>query len=157
MYFDRLSSLLLQPSAWLQGQAPLVSSASDPAARSNRFDWDDVTPSKHFVWQPCFGDFQCARLQVPMDWQGTSTEADKTVEIAVVKVEATVPVTDPKYGGAVVLNPGGPGGSGIGQVLRGGYHVRTILSAGPSDAEHEDAKYFDVIGFDPRGVNNSRP
>ncbi|KAK5727750.1 hypothetical protein LTR17_012512 [Elasticomyces elasticus] len=92
-----------------------------------------------------------------MDWQGTSTEAHKTVEIAVVKVEATVPVTDPKYGGAVALNPGGPGGSGIGQVLRGGHHVRTILSAGPSEAEHEDAKYFDIIGFDPRGVNNSRP
>ncbi len=41
-----------------------------------------------------------------MDWTGTSEEASKTVEIAVVKVEATVPVTDPSYGGAVVLNPG---------------------------------------------------
>jgi len=41
-----------------------------------------------------------------MDWQGTSGEANKTVELAVVKVEATVPVTDPSYGGAVVLNPG---------------------------------------------------
>ena len=31
---------------------------------------------------------------------------------------------------------GGPGGSGVGQVLRGGYDVRTILSAGPeTDAE----------------------
>ena len=41
-----------------------------------------------------------------MDWRGTSGEANKTVELAVVKVEATVPVTDPSYGGAVVLNPG---------------------------------------------------
>jgi hypothetical protein len=41
-----------------------------------------------------------------MDWTGTSEEASKTVEIAVIKVEATVPVTDPTYGGAVVLNPG---------------------------------------------------
>lgn len=41
-----------------------------------------------------------------MDWQGDSTEANKTVEIAVIKVEATVPVTDERYGGAVVLNPG---------------------------------------------------
>lgn len=41
-----------------------------------------------------------------MDWQGTSDEASKTVEIAVIKVEATVPVTDSTYGGAVVLNPG---------------------------------------------------
>lgn len=41
-----------------------------------------------------------------MDWRGRSAEADKTVEIAVVKLEATVPVTDKTYGGAVVLNPG---------------------------------------------------
>ena len=41
-----------------------------------------------------------------MDWQGDSTEANQTVEVAVIKVEAIVPVTDPSYGGAVVLNPG---------------------------------------------------
>lgn len=41
-----------------------------------------------------------------MDWQGDSTEANTTVELAVIKVEATVSVTDPTYGGAVVLNPG---------------------------------------------------
>lgn len=41
-----------------------------------------------------------------MDWTGGSAESEKTVEVAVVKVEATVPVTDPTYGGAVILNPG---------------------------------------------------
>lgn len=41
-----------------------------------------------------------------MDWTGTSEQANDTVELAVVKVEATVPVTDSTYGGAVVLNPG---------------------------------------------------
>lgn len=65
-----------------------------------------VTPLEHFEWQPCYGDFKCARLQVPMDWQGTTSEINKTVEIAVIKVEATVPVTDPTYGGAVIFNPG---------------------------------------------------
>lgn len=35
--------------------------------------------------------------------------------------------------------PGGPGGSGVGQILRGGYDVRTMLSAGP-DADKETAK-----------------
>lgn len=65
------------------------------------------TPShQRLVWHDCYGDFKCARLQVPMDWLGTSEEAEKTVEIAVIKVEATVPVTDASYGGAVVLNPG---------------------------------------------------
>lgn len=41
-----------------------------------------------------------------MDWHHNSAEASKTVELAIIKVEATVPVTDPTYGGAVVLNPG---------------------------------------------------
>ncbi|KAK6430388.1 hypothetical protein LTR95_013460 [Oleoguttula sp. CCFEE 5521] len=91
-----------------------------------------------------------------MDWQGHSDEVNKTVEVAVIKIEATVPVTDPTYGGAVILNPGGPGGSGIGQVLRGGKYVRTLLSAGP-EIEKGEGKHFDVYGFDPRGVNNTTP
>lgn len=74
-----------------------------------------------------------------MDWTGTSEQKNKTVELAVIKVEATVSVTDANYGGAVVLNPGGPGGSGIGQILRGGHHVRTLLSAGP-DTEPDKAR-----------------
>ena len=41
-----------------------------------------------------------------MDWQNTSSETSETVDLAVIKVDATVPVTDPNYGGAVVLNPG---------------------------------------------------
>jgi hypothetical protein len=41
-----------------------------------------------------------------MDWTGGSAEANKTVDLAVIKVEATVPITDPTYGGTVVLNPG---------------------------------------------------
>ncbi|KAK4540432.1 hypothetical protein LTR36_009178 [Oleoguttula mirabilis] len=153
MYLGGLTNFFLQSSSRLQDQTPLVSSA---AKTKLGFLWDEVAPAKQLEWHPCFREFQCARLQVPMDWQGTSTEADRTVELAVIKVEATVPVTHPSYGGAVVLNPGGPGGSGIGQVLRGGYSVRTILSAGPG-ADSETAKHFDIISFDPRGVNNTRP
>lgn len=74
-----------------------------------------------------------------MDWTGTSEQKNKTVELAVIKVEATVSVSDPNYGGAVVLNPGGPGGSGVGQILKEGYNIRTLLSAGP-DADPETAK-----------------
>ena len=63
--------------------------------------------TKNLTWHTCYDDkFKCARLQVPMDWTGTSEQKHKTVELAVIKVEATVPITDPSYGGAVVLNPG---------------------------------------------------
>lgn len=91
-----------------------------------------------------------------MDWRHNSTEANRTVELAVIKLEATVSVTDPSYGGAVFVNPGGPGGSGVEQVLNGGHAIRSILSAGP-EADVLSAKNFDIISFDPRGVNNTRP
>jgi pimeloyl-ACP methyl ester carboxylesterase len=42
------------------------------------------------------------------------------------------------------------------QVLKWGKHTQTIVSAGP-DADNDTARYFDVISFDPRGVNNTRP
>jgi hypothetical protein len=124
MLFDRLTSALLQSSAWVQGQLPLSSSFRE--SYSGRFEWDKVAAHsasrsidrgrlltitqlpahKHLVWSRCYDDHLCARLQVLMDWQGGSSESNKTVELALVKVEATVPVIDPTYGGAVVLNPG---------------------------------------------------
>jgi hypothetical protein len=89
------------------------------------------------VYHDCFGGFQCARLQVPLDWNAEEGTDNRTAEIALIKVPATVPVTDSRYGGAVVLNPGnsyrsatynptiglltreigGPGGSGVSLVL----------------------------------------
>lgn len=123
MRFDHLTSLIQTPQ-WLQH--PLAPSTN---TLGSGFDWDRVrhflcmkhksmgavltvhqTPAtKHFSWYSCYDDkFKCARLEVPMDWTGTSAQANKTVELAVIKVEATVPIADPSYGGAVVLNPGKP-------------------------------------------------
>lgn len=42
------------------------------------------------------------------------------------------------------------------QVLGRGKDIQTLVSAGP-DADNDTAKYFDIISFDPRGVNNTRP
>lgn len=41
-----------------------------------------------------------------MDWNAPKHADNRTVEIAVIKIPATVPVTDERYGGAVVINPG---------------------------------------------------
>lgn len=53
----------------------------------------------------------------------------------------------------MLLNPGGPGGSGVGLLLSGGKSIRkTIDSVDP-----EEGKFFDLISFDPRGVGWSYP
>ena len=50
------------------------------------------------------------------------------------------------YRGTVLINPGGPGGSGTSLLERFGKNISTIV--GDS---------FDVLGFDPRGVGMSTP
>lgn len=55
---------------------------------------------------------------------------------------------------------GGPGGSGILQALQSGRNLQTIVDAesDPSSGLGDpDDKYFDVIGFDPRGVGQTTP
>ncbi|KAI7477580.1 hypothetical protein KC357_g4537 [Hortaea werneckii] len=134
--------------SWFRNQLP--EHWSRPPGSS--FEWDRVGHS-------ILPSTLILKTSVPMDWLGTSGEVGLAVDLALVKVEASVPVTDASYGGAVVLNPGGPGGSGVQQVLKGGHAIQTILSAGldfnESQADHP--RYFDIIGFDPRGINNSRP
>jgi hypothetical protein len=43
-------------------------------------------------------------FQVPMDWNDTSAGAK--VAIAITKIPAKVDVVDPRYGGAILINPG---------------------------------------------------
>ncbi|KAK7442765.1 hypothetical protein VKT23_016012 [Stygiomarasmius scandens] len=61
-----------------------------------------------------------------------------------VKLPATVGSAE--YGGPVFTNPGGPGGSGVGDILRSGKVYQNMTG-----------NQFDIIGFDPRGVNMTTP
>jgi pimeloyl-ACP methyl ester carboxylesterase len=72
----------------------------------------------------------------------------RTVTIAVLKVPALVAVTDPSYGGTLMVNPGGPGDSGIVHMLRNGRYIQAMV---------DGRQHHDVLSFDIRGVAFSLP
>ncbi len=89
-------------------------------------------------WQAC-GDLECATLVVPMDYDEPDGD---TIEVAVARHAATGDKL-----GSLLINPGGPGSSGI-------EALETI--AVPSFGA-EVVERYDLIGFDPRGVGASTP
>jgi pimeloyl-ACP methyl ester carboxylesterase len=90
-------------------------------------------------WKSCRQDFQCATLAVPINYNKLSTG---TFEIALLKYQAR---TSKKLG-SLIVNPGGPGGSGVDYA----YAAEYIFSPAILDR-------YDIVGFDPRGVSRSAP
>lgn len=118
----------------------------------DKFDWTSLSPSRRLEYHPCYGTFQCARLQLPMDWTADGEHLwDKTVAVALLKLPAVIQTTDPRYGGEIYLNPGGPGGSGVEYARAAAGSLASLVSAGLDD------KLYDIVGFDPRGVMHSTP
>jgi len=89
---------------------------------------------------------------LPLDHFNGTTNA--TISLAVIRKPAAVPLTSKKYGGAIMFNPGGPGGSGVSFMHSAGYGLQTIVD---STEDGPDAQYFDLISFDPRGIARSEP
>ena len=112
------------------------------------FNWSQIDPSPHLKWYSCHESFECARLQVPLDW--TDLSNNNTVAIAITRLPATVSRDDPSFGKSILLNPGGPGGSGVDTVLWDGFTIR-------DDIVDSEDRHFEIIGFDPRGVHHTTP
>lgn len=109
------------------------------------------------AFHPCFSGFQCAKLSLPLDYFNDSYPGH-TVSIAITKLPAVVPVDDPRYGGPILLNPGGPGGAGAAFALDTAESIQAVVDSS-LHPEHAsiDARYFDIIGFDPRGIGWTEP
>jgi pimeloyl-ACP methyl ester carboxylesterase len=97
--------------------------------------------AQHLNWQPCHSGFQCARLLVPFDYAHPG--GGKRFSLPVIKLPASDPA---QRVGALVVNPGGPGGSGVSYALGARTEFPAALRA-----------RFDIVGFDPRGVAGSQP
>ena len=65
-------------------------------------------------WQPCHETFFCARVKVPLDY---GDPAGKQISLKLIKHPATDPA---RLIGSLFVNPGGPGGSGVDEVLDAG-------------------------------------
>ncbi|WP_131732418.1 alpha/beta hydrolase [Actinomadura formosensis] len=91
-------------------------------------------------WKGCGNGFQCATVQVPLDYAKPSGEK---VDIHVIRL----PAEDKSNRiGSLLTNPGGPGGSGVDFVRQAGRTFGRDLR-----------RRFDIVGFDPRGVAGSDP
>ncbi len=92
-------------------------------------------------WASCGSDLDCAWLTVPLDY---SDPAGPRIRLRVSRASATgVPENRQ---GSLVVNPGGPGASGL------DFAAYVALGLAPKVAEQ-----FDIVGFDTRGVGKSIP
>ncbi|WP_127842961.1 alpha/beta hydrolase [Actinomyces wuliandei] len=101
--------------------------------------------SQEADWYPCSEGmdrtqedtgYTCATVSVPLDYDAPE---GRTIDIAMKRRAA-----DRESAGVLLVNPGGPGGSGVTFVER----VTERFSQDVTDS-------YDVVGFDPRGVGQS--
>ncbi len=90
------------------------------------------------AWTGCGAGLECAALRVPLDYEHPDRKA---LELALIRRPAGDPA---RRIGPLVVNPGGPGASGV-----------SYLRAAVSQLDPELLARFDVVSFDPRGVGGS--
>lgn len=102
-----------------------------------------VLASQELRWVSCGSGarFQCANLSVPLDYLNESD--GRRAYIAITRYFASKQDANT---GTIIFNPGGPGVSGTGSTYRLGPLLDEIL----------DGQY-DILGFDPRGINMTLP
>ncbi len=101
-------------------------------------------------WRPCPSaaggapnsrQLRCASLQVPLSYADPS---GRKITLALSEIPATAPAA--RRQGVLLVNPGGPGASGL--------SMAASTAAGLSPAVAAD---YDIVGFDTRGVGSSVP
>ncbi|WP_051711034.1 alpha/beta hydrolase [Streptomyces sp. NRRL S-350] len=118
-----------------------VAATTAPALRAlydQRIDWHACPDDGDTA--PDGAATRCATLRVPLDY---ADPGGRTIGVAL----ARVPAADPRRRiGSLLLNPGGPGNSGVDMVRRGWTNYQGPL--------HDR---YDLVGFDPRGAGDTTP
>ncbi|KAF7350293.1 AB hydrolase-1 domain-containing protein [Mycena venus] len=130
----------------------IISLSSVVLADSDNFDWNSVSLNPYSycpdykISLAALSVTLCLTLltdssQVPLDY---TFPAAGNASIAITRYPSNSSKSD--YLGPVLLNPGGPGLSGVDYVVGVGADIATALG-----------DEFDIVGFDPRGVSYSTP
>ena len=138
----RISSLLTVAMVLVLLAATLINhyhQNTNPFAASSGNGYSDLKSyySQSIKWRGCYQQFECATYQVPIDYRDLTLGK---FDIAVMRHTAK----NAKQ--SLVINPGGPGGSGVDYV----YSYQEAFTSAV-------IKNFDIVGFDPRGVGESAP
>ncbi|SNT32102.1 alpha/beta hydrolase fold [Asanoa hainanensis] len=90
--------------------------------------------------------YDCATIKVPQDWSDAGN--GQTFDVALIRVRNK---KQHDRIGSLLVNPGGPGASGV--------DLAVYLSFGAAfqGIPDEVTQRFDIVGFDPRGVDRSSP
>ncbi|KAI8814942.1 TAP-like protein-domain-containing protein [Cladochytrium replicatum] len=100
-----------------------------------------LPPPGKFQWKQCGPDgLVCSKFVVPLDYLNETD--NRYIPLAVIKLPATV---KPSLG-PLFMNPGGPGGSGIGLVRSAGKVFQNFVGG-----------RYDIVSWDPRGIGQSEP
>ena len=109
-----------------------LSSTRTPGVGSATIHWGRCDPPGRRL--------QCARVRVPLDWDKPN---GRTIQMAVIRHLAS---DSGERIGSMLINPGGPGDTGIGLVQGLGDEI-----------DSWGGGRFDVVSWDPRGTNASTP
>ena len=129
----RIRSLLTVSALLLTGcAAEAVPSPLEQVSQGTAFQDQQIS------WVSCQEEFECATVAAPLDWSGGTEEV---ISIALIRRAG---LQDKP---AMLINPGGPGSSGI------SYLADSYDSIGTEFLRTN----FQLIGFDPRGVGQTEP
>jgi len=120
------------PSA-LAGAGTVPKGVKDPASDTAYRQFYSQRPT----WTECDG-YECATVTVPVDWAHPD---GATIDLALRRLPAAG-----KALGSMLINPGGPGVSGVDFVDS----ARIVFGRKVRDR-------FDIVGWDPRGIGRSSP
>ena len=134
--FALVAAAAVVASGLVTGAAASAAPGIDPAPGGYTpppIAWTSCPPANDYP-----KNFQCGNVTVPLDWNDVG---GAKITLAVTRVKHTTK----RYQGVMLVNPGGPGGSG------------TIYPVLKDAVPNGGGATYDWIGFDPRGVGESKP